>query len=426
MSFARRPRADNGGGLYFWAQGDSVPTNQESYKEYRHWTSNISAVVVNNTIRHNRAMASGSSGGGVAIENGFVVTMIDNIIEDNTASLYGGGIYMDATPNYLYFDGVNKITGNHVFFGTGEQLASFSGGDISWEGLQVNLSAGASQILVQAGGNITNSEDTLFTCPTGYLFRDLYGDLFGSSAALMSQPGWDFPVLVSTLLFQCEACPPGFYTLQHGYSNGGPGDITNPPCLPCPYGGVCTSGKTVVASAGFWGAIVQHPDITFPNGTVQTKAYSAVEFMQCPDGYCCTGDDTESPCTSINSCANQRSGRLCGECPPGYGEVMGSSSCRRIDDCKDGYYVWPVVASGLLVVGAVMLRNSGIWVSPNKKYRASGLVKFTSYFYQVRCVCAVGLSSPKMLGTLLGFYFLAESPSLSLFMDVVGCADSLQ
>lgn len=359
-----------------WSQAP-VAENTAAYKQYREWTYNVSFELSGNLITENVALGSGN-GGGVAIENGVMGTVSHTIIANNTAALYGGGLYMDSAPNAVTFAEGCLLLDNRVREGAGEQFASFSGGALGFQGLTAAMTSGKSQVLVQGGGSLTLSNITSFTCPEGYLFTDVYGGLYGADASLLTESGWMNPVLVSTLLFQCVPCGPGTYTLGAGTSSGLPATTVNPVCRPCPYGGVCTSGVSIVAAVGFWGAVVR----------VDSGAEAV--FTQCPDGYCCTGEGGVA-CSSINACAGNRTGTLCGKCAPGYGEVLASSTCRAVSECTDGKYLWPLGVLGFLFIGCIMLVNSTIWCP--RAIRKSGLVKLASYYYQVRAwkcvnVCA--------------------------------------
>ncbi len=76
-------------------------------------------------------------------------------------------------------------------------------------------------------------------------------------------------VLGSALLFQCEPCADGAYSLGFGSSNGTAGVSKGIVCYGCSSGGECVHGGTV-ASAGHWGAADQ--------------ATGVVQYIACPVG----------------------------------------------------------------------------------------------------------------------------------------------
>lgn len=370
--------------MLLWGQGIfPLNTGPGTSRTYREWEHNITFLLINTTI-HNNTAATAGNGGGLATENGASLVLIGCSVTNNTASLYGGGVYLDSTPNQARFDGGSVLSANSVPAGAGEQLASFSGGGLDVCGLTVTMGPGVSQVLVQGGGNVTVAGSTRFQCPAGYLFHDVYRGLYGPFATPMSEAGWTNPMLTSTLLFICTPCAQGLYTLGAGFSSGEAGHESNPACLTCPYGGVCTpgSGSGIVAQQGFWGYVMYASDSDDPVGSESDDSIfnASVVFLKCPTGYCCDGGDT--PCHAIDSCAGNRTGRLCGSCPPGWGEVLGSSRCRKASQCTDGPIVWPLAVIVLLLLGGGMLRNSGVWCP--RPSRPSGTLRLVSYFYQVR------------------------------------------
>ena len=102
------------------------------------------------------------------------------------------------------------------------------------------------------------------------------------------------------------------------------GNIT---CRNCPYGGDCENSITAVAN--FWG--YSHGD--------------AVSFQHCPPDYCCSTTN----CLTINACADNRQGRLCGQCESGYSEATFSPNCVPDETCHGNLWIYPfTVAVGLL------------------------------------------------------------------------------
>lgn len=85
-------------------------------------------------------------------------------------------------------------------------------------------------------------------------------------------------------------------------------------------------------------------------------------------------------CVVIVICAcnvfssGNRTGHLCSQCPPGYSETLGSLSCRRDSECKDG----PLFVIGTLIVGTafaclLFFRN----------IHSDGFADSIVYFYQL-------------------------------------------
>jgi hypothetical protein len=244
---------------------------------------------------------------------------------------------------------------------------------------------------VPLGGNIAWGNDTAsfanFTCPIASLISDelggLYGPVlntFGSYTTLCGSPfdavvqqGDDAdsnPIyspclyLASSLQFGCTPCPAGTYALTGGYSNGAPGNVINPSCNPCPFGGTCVNGS-VIAQPGYWGA---------------ANASDVVSFTLCPSGYCCS---SPANCVSMSSCAGSRTGTLCGDCLPGYVEAMGSTLCVHVSACADGKVMfWVLFILAMFLNAVVQLAFvSDVW-NPSSA-RPDATIKCLLYFFQV-------------------------------------------
>ena len=128
--------------------------------------------------------------------------------------------------------------------------------------------------------------------------------------------------------FSCEKqCPIDGYTFQAGSAviNGNKArfhsnynNITysrsKVHCKVCPLGANCTG--SIKALSNYWG---------YKN----SKDYS-VTMIRCPDGYCCTGNDT---CDGINTCNINRTGNICGKCQKGLSEALFSTECLSTDTC---------------------------------------------------------------------------------------------
>ena len=128
--------------------------------------------------------------------------------------------------------------------------------------------------------------------------------------------------------FSCEKqCPIDGYTFQAGSAviNGNNArfhsnynNITysrsKVHCKVCPLGANCT------------GSIKALPNYC---GYKNSKDDS-VTMIRCPDGYCCTGNDS---CDRINSCNINRTGNICGKCQKGLSEALFSTECLSTDTC---------------------------------------------------------------------------------------------
>lgn len=97
----------------------------------------------------------------------------------------------------------------------------------------------------------------------------------------------------------------------------------------------------VEANPGFWGVAV-----TSPLSSVQR-----LEFIRCPAGYCLTSSELWS-----NTCAEDRTGRLCGTCRPHFSQSVGSAKCVKTSSCVDYRWFVPlVVFAGFCYVAYIHL-----------------------------------------------------------------------
>jgi hypothetical protein len=174
-------------------------------------------------------------------------------------------------------------------------------------------------------------------CPVGYRVRMTNASTYGVEPAV----GLRRSYMLDQLSYACESCPRHKYSLDRGFirsrrvydnandkihfvfmingkdpDDGITGsyihhDVT---CLQCPYGGRCGQGEGIAAVANFWG--------------YQTG--NQIRFQHCPKGYCCT----LPKCSSYNTCAAHRDGRLCSRCRQGYSEAFFSSKCLPDSDCN--------------------------------------------------------------------------------------------
>ena len=92
-------------------------------------------------------------------------------------------------------------------------------------------------------------------------------------------------------------------------------------CLKCPYGAECASG--IWNNIGFWGS---------PQETL-----SSVNMYPCPQDYCV---QNTASLVAYDSCADGRTGMLCGRCKDGLSESLFGTDCIPDEDC--GWKNWTV------------------------------------------------------------------------------------
>jgi hypothetical protein len=219
-------------------------------------------------------------------------------------------------------------------------------------------------------------------------------------------------VLVSTISYQCQACPLNTYNPTQptlGAANIDDINRTIGVCQACPYGSSCADG-TMVATRGFWGV----------DGSSSGGALGA---FRCPAGYCC---DTET-CGSIDGCVGNRGGALCGECLPGFAQTIGSTACRATSECGGADAAWFMpVALLLAVLFALYARSSQLGAVDGWPLNA---VQPMFYFYQMAQLLPVGsTASDSVQAVIAGLFnmqvqsggggFACPFPSLTTLQEI--------
>ncbi len=67
-----------------------------------------------------------------------------------------------------------------------------------------------------------------------------------------------------------------------------------------------------------------------------------IVFQLCPAGYCCAGTH-KKPCSSYDSCAGKRHGKLCSSCEAGFSQSLLSNTCMPNDKCTASWF-WAFAA----------------------------------------------------------------------------------
>ena len=126
--------------------------------------------------------------------------------------------------------------------------------------------------------------------------------------------------------FRCIPCARGTYTLNNeslitslSFQNITKYGKRNFTCLDCPVGANCI--VSIKSKSNFYG--------------YKTKEQK-LEFLACPRGFCCTGNQ----CKTINSCNKKRTGTLCGRCIESYVESFLSTDCVSLYSCQRFTTFW--------------------------------------------------------------------------------------
>ena len=232
-------------------------------------------------------------------------------------------------------------------------------------------------IMVTGSSTAHVDNSTVIQCPVG----TLRGWTMFSHTHFVSNdacPNGLYNAMSQSFIISCKKCSTGFYS----------GKPFAEKCLPCPFGGNCSSG--IAAKPLFWGFPLL-PDHEFIN------------FQNCPIGYCCPTKNISCPYDNkhylSNGCSGNRTGFLCGKCKPGFTETLFSPQCRANDFCTD-YWFWPVATLYSLAFALFLLWKNPItrlikrllpWGQPapdghlgsDPSSKGSGYIKVLFYFYQV-------------------------------------------
>ena len=114
-------------------------------------------------------------------------------------------------------------------------------------------------------------------------------------------------------------------------------NTTDPTCFSCPVGAQCD--HTATSLPEYWGYKSESGYIT---------------MIRCPDGYCCTDNET---CHGIDSCAKGRAGILCGSCELNLTESMLSQSCISSENCSDSLTIAMYILCGMCYDLTLLVAN---------------------------------------------------------------------
>ena len=279
-------------------------------------------------------------GGAIRVNKASVVLWNCTFI-NNTARLLGGAMYIDRDNEATITDSYFENTDRHVHSMQGDIIYS-SGKLVAQNTEFFVLTADDHTAMLRHSGNHWSMEtySLWFQCPVGH--RLLYVNT--TSHKVQKDVGLMRSHKLDQLLYYCKTCGDNQYSLDYGFLNftlmnnqteyftllingNKPfkyhavdfvyGNIS---CHECPYGAKCDHG--IASVPNFWGY----------------KKGSLAYFQHCPDDYCCS----TRQCYSIDGCAHNRVGRLCGQCDEGYTEALFSSRCVPNDRCGN-IYIWPSI-----------------------------------------------------------------------------------
>ena len=263
------------------------------------------------------------SGGAIYIGYKSTCIMKNCTFNENTANIYGGTVFQKHSAYYVQMRNcsVNVVRKAPKGRFAGEALC-FTSASYNYAPSIENT-----QIIANKGFDFYPSHRTI-----------MYGTYITMKNVTVHCPvGWNTTVtafsyenrsnLFLVLTATCSSCPPNFYSTLSSQALL-PRDIYPKSrkypfqCFACPYGGHCSNG-VVNAQNNFWG--------------IEKGSIGEVEFVSCPSGYCCQGNQ----CQGYNGCNNNREGILCGKCKSGYSEDTLTSDCVPDGACNKSWF-WVV------------------------------------------------------------------------------------
>lgn len=365
------------------------------------WSYDTAVIFEDTTFEGNAGLIAGA----VYISNGNV-TFNRCTFRDNFATKRSGHVYSAFGTGRVHFKdcsfskSMKNLTVNGTIFEKSTLVYSESGGPVKFENTSMVSTIGQRTpfviIDISNGGYVDMDNRSNIECSTGSKlffennthFVHVYNEINGSSCRIN----------VTVLKYSCSLCPPGYYSLRRGVSNG-LNVQSSFECLPCPFGATCVE-RNIAAKPNFWG---------YPF----SKDSPSLNFYACPEHYC---QSPTSDSNEYNSCYGNRTGFLCGKCALKYSETLFSTECRQRTECNN-YLIWIItilftttMAFYLLTKPPVLsfLARQIVWFIKREDYHSieevgqvdthsdNGYLKITFYFYQAAELLIVG-SKEEML-----------------------------
>ena len=287
-------------------------------------------------------------GGAVRIQKGNVL-FHTCVFNNNTARMLGGAIFNDRGSTVNFTKTIFQNTPDHIHSVQGDII--YSSGFLNIISAEFIITAARDHISVLRHSGHHWSMNVLhmtFHCPLGHRLL-----MVNTTSHRIQNNGLMKSHKLDQLYYYCQTCGNNQYSLDQGSVNYTVTDDTteymtlmidgnkpfqthsvnfmyeNITCRDCPYGGDCERAMTAVAN--FWG---------YTHGAL-------VSFQHCPPDYCCHS----TKCPTIDACAANRIGRLCGRCMEGYSEATFSPTCISNHLCSGNKWIYPFTVSMGLIYG---------------------------------------------------------------------------
>ena len=300
----------------------------------RGYTGTVGLRTVDNASIENCIFQNNSAfeGGAIHSENSTLVIR-DSNLTGNKAFISGGAIFSSdksITLSNVSVSGTGDgpVTGRHFYLTGAENVLE----NVS---LTVSNNTDISPVMIFYDKSAIGSLKVLklnMNCPIGHSAE--------YSAFRKLQSGFRKYMALS-----CKPCGRGKYNLTRGkifLKTKKRLQVDTPTCSSCELGGVCDS--RIKSAGNYWGYLSQN---------------NHVIFTPCLENYCCSPHTT--PCTSYDTCAERRTGKLCGVCEEGFSLNFFSASCISNDHCtrlsRSMYYVGHIVLSVVYAVFLMYLKD---------------------------------------------------------------------
>lgn len=163
IAFTRSPcGAGDGGGISFaspqeFSRNVLYCTNNSAVTPFREWTVNSSIAIQHSVVSSNAVSCNTCSGGGLSINPGGSIRLVDSVVINNSAEFFGGGIYLGGTSPGIascsFSSSDSMLLGNAAQRGGG-QLYNNCGGSVEWMNTTVDLGTSTLEVCYRTSSSL--------------------------------------------------------------------------------------------------------------------------------------------------------------------------------------------------------------------------------------------------------------------------------
>ena len=308
---------------------DSTFTNNSAPVGGAIYISNSKVNIKNSKFTRNK----GEQGGAINFLQG-IPTIMNCEFHNNSATTFGGALYLKGS-KYGHIGGSYfKVIQNTLFTGRVENDAAmfYGSSDVEIANTSFVLTVDEESDNTQPVYAFVHDSALQITSPFNVTCPQNY-KLQRKSLHLLDYNNQKDRSKFDYLAIKCIPCNKGSYSVQsshYSWDSFAKNDtIKQIKCMRCPAGGNCKDGH-IVNQPNYWGF----------------KKDSTISFINCPIGYCSQKSIT------YDSCANNRSGYLCGQCEKNHIMSLLSSKCVLKDRCGSAVWLVPII---MLIMSMILL-----------------------------------------------------------------------